>query len=150
MSGWRGVLCRGRTILYSASSVPSITHILSTYLPYPSYRQPVPDVHPRAAGADGEEDGRDCSSWAGTWSGSRGSSNSGTSKQRPWSTVGNTRYQSSSSITLLTHLPQAHQPVLFPLPAITLLHHTHTHTHCGKSGYSGHPRGMTGFRLFLI
>lgn len=36
---------------------------------------------------------------------------------------------SRSIMTLLTHLPQSPQPVLIPLPALTLLHpppHTHT------------------------
>ena len=33
-------------------------------------RQPVPDVHLGATGADGEADGRDCSSWAGPLPGS--------------------------------------------------------------------------------
>lgn len=34
------------------------------------HRQPVPDVHPGATGADGEADGRDRSSWAGPLPGS--------------------------------------------------------------------------------
>lgn len=46
---------------------------LPTELPMPTPlppRQPVPDVHPGATGADGEADGRDRSSWAGPLPGS--------------------------------------------------------------------------------